>query len=165
VGNGLKIPIVGKKTNLHYINVRRHDADEDNIMRYWLKLIGSAKRPIAEWQKDYVGFRKANKPSIRAGDRLFLYAPGGSRRIFALAEALGDPELDSSYNPNEEGSCRWRLRVDYEINLPVDSGILIDEIVSHRKLTMSIRQASHIRLHPEEIESAHRALDERRAKQ
>ena len=133
-------------------------------MKVWLKLIGSAQRPITEWQKDYVGFRKANKPSIRAGDRLFLYAPGGSRRIFALAEAVGDPELDSSYNPNEEGSCRWRLRVDYEINLPVSSGILIDEIVSHRKLTRSLGQASHIRLRPEEGESAHRALDERRAR-
>jgi len=84
-------------------------------MAAWLKLIGSVQSPITEppfhgnYSEEYVGFRRANKPGIRAGDHLFLYAPGGSRRIFALAEAAGDPERDSKYNPNEEGSCRWKL--------------------------------------------------------
>ena len=64
----------------------------DNIMATWLKLIGSATSPVTEWEREYVGFRKANKPSIRTGDHLFLYAPGGSRRIFALAEVISDPE-------------------------------------------------------------------------
>ncbi len=45
-------------------------------MATWLKNIGSAKNPITEWKEDDVGFRKANKPSIRTGDHLFLYAPG-----------------------------------------------------------------------------------------
>ncbi len=134
-------------------------------MQVWLKLIGSSKTPIKGegWKEDYVGFRKANKPSVRAGDRLFLYASGGSRRIFALAKAISDPESNPRYNPNEEGSCRWRLRVEYEYSFPISSGIPIDAIASHRRLTRSIRQQSHIRLSPEESESAHRLLCKRNA--
>jgi|GEM_PF-5683165 len=45
------------------------------------------------------------------GDHLFLYAPGGSRRIFAMVEAISDPEHNDSYNPQEEGSCRRRRHV------------------------------------------------------
>jgi len=136
---------------------------EDNTMKTWLKLIGSAKQPITEWQEKYVGFRKKKQPSIEAGDRLFLYAPGGSRRIFALAEAVGNPERDLDYNQSVEGSCYWRLDVRYleNLNFPVASGISIDEVVSHRKLTRSIGQASHIKLSPEESESAYRALREK----
>ena len=127
-------------------------------MSTWLKLLGSARSPITEWTKEYVGFRKNNKPSIRTGDQLFLYAPGGTRRIFALAEAVSDPEHDSDYNPSEVGSCQWKLRVRYEINLPVSSGILIDDVSSHRNLTKSLRQQSHIKLLPEESESANSKL-------
>jgi hypothetical protein len=124
----------------------------------WLKLIGSARSPITEWEKPYVGFRKANKPSIRTGDHLFLYAPGDNRRIFALAVAVSDPEQDSDYNPSKEGSCRWKLRVRYDINLPVISGILIEEVSSQRDLAKSLRQAFHIRLFPEESDSANSKL-------
>ena len=126
-------------------------------MPTWLKLIGSAKKPITEqpfygrYDAEHVGFRKTRKPGIRAGDHLFLYAPGGSRRIFALAEAIADPELDPNYNPDQEGSCRWKVRVRYLINLPVSSGILIDDISSaQRDLIRSVRRASHIKLLPEE---------------
>jgi hypothetical protein len=132
-------------------------------MADWLKLIGSAKKPVTEYTREEVGFRKANKPGVRAGDRLFLYAPGGSRRIFALAEAVDDPQPDSNYNPNEEGSCRWMLRVQYQIGpFPVASGIHIDEVVSNeRDLRRSLRQAGHIRLLPEESRLAHARLQER----
>ena len=74
-------------------------------MRTWLKLIGSGDKPITEhpfygiYNAEYVGFRKARMPGIRMGDRLFLYAPGGSRSIFALAEAVADPEKDISNYP------------------------------------------------------------------
>jgi len=142
-----------------------------SFMKNWLKSIGSAKRPITEapfhgeYRTEQVGFRKAGKPGVRSGDRLFLYAPGGSRRIFALAEAVGDPEHDPNYNPNKEGSCRWKLAVRYlsNLNLPVASGILIEDVVSYRKvkLTKSIGQKSHIELHLEESESAHELLYER----
>lgn len=139
-----------------------------------MKSIGSAKKPITEapfhgeYSAEQVGFRKAGEPSVRSGDRLFLYAPGGSRRIFALAEAVGDPEHDPNYNPNEEGSCRWKLAVRYlpNLNLPVASGILIDDVISHRKvrLTKSTGQKSHIELHLEESESAYHLLHEKSTK-
>ncbi len=137
-------------------------------MTAWLKLIGSAKRPITgppfhgSYTEAHVGFRKASKPGIRTGDHLFLYAPGGSRRIFALAEAVGDPERDRKYNPNEEGSCRWKLPVNYLVNLPVDSGILVDEVTcSQRDLPKSLRRASHIKLLPEESRTALKMLQAR----
>jgi hypothetical protein len=137
-------------------------------MATWLKLIGSSDRPLTgppfngSYTADHVGFRKAGKPGIRAGDHLFLYAPGGSRRIFALTEAASDPESDPNYNPHEKGSCQWRLRVRHLINLPVGSGILIDDITSsQRNLIDSIRQASHIKLLSEESDLAHRKLEAR----
>lgn len=139
-------------------------------MASWLKLIGSAKAPLTEapFHGDYtaedVGFRKAQKPGIRARDHLFLYAPGGSRRIFALAEAIRDPERDPNYDPNLEGSCQWKVPVHYLINLPVASGILIDDIISsQRDLTQSLRQASHIKLLPEESDTAQRKLEAARS--
>ena len=45
-------------------------------MTSWLKLIGSAKRPVSDRQEEHVGFRKATKPQIRTGDRLYLPARG-----------------------------------------------------------------------------------------
>ena len=137
-------------------------------MQTWLKLIGSGDKPITEhpfygiYNAEYVGFRKARVPGIRMGDHLFLYAPGGSRRIFALAEAAADPENDINYNPKEEGSCRWKLRVRYLINLPVASGILIVEVsTGHRNLAHSVRQQSHIKLSPEEYKLAYSKLQEK----
>jgi hypothetical protein len=136
-------------------------------MKTWLKLIGSQEKPItgAPWHGSYtdelIGFRKANKPSIQAGDHLFLYAPGGSRRIFALAEAVGDPESDPNHKPNEHGSCQWRLSVRYLTNLPVASGILLDDIVcGERDLRLSVRQASHVELRADESQLADRKLQE-----
>ncbi len=127
-------------------------------MTNWLKLIGCSKIPITgppfngQYDKTTIGFRKAHKPSIRAGDKLFLYAPGGSKRIFALAEATSDPERNTSYDPEEYGSCQWKLNIRYLINLPVDSGLHINEIDIERDLAKSITQKSHIRLSPEEYE-------------
>ena len=129
---------------------------------HWLKVIGSAKKPITEYpfygnyNLPYVGFRRPGRPSVRMGDHLFLYAAGGSKCIFALAEAVGDPEPDPKYDPREEGSCRWKLNVQYLKNLHVDSGVHIDEITTNRPvpLTVSIKTKSHIELRPEEWQSA-----------
>lgn len=136
-------------------------------MNNWIKLIGSSDKPITEhpfygsYNEEYVGFRKARMPGIRMGDNLFLYAPGGSRSIFALAEAMTDPEHDIDYNPDVEGSCRWKLRVRYIINLPVASGIIIDDVsLGHRNLAYSIRQQSHIKLSPDEFNFIYNKLQE-----
>lgn len=135
-------------------------------MATWLKLVGSAKAPLVDapfhgvYTAEQVGFRKPGRPRIRAGDYLFLYAAGGSRRLFALAEATRDPAPDPNYDPSQEGSCRWMVPLHYLINLPVSSGILIDEISSsQRDLAQSLRQASHIALRPEESATAQGKLE------
>jgi hypothetical protein len=140
-------------------------------MNNWIKLIGSSEKPIAEhpfygfFNEEYVGFRKARMSGIRKGDQLFLYAPGGSRSIFALAEAIADPEHDIKYDPKEEGSCRWKLHIRYLTNLPVASGISIDEVSSgQRSLTHSVRQQSHIRLSPEEYKLVYGKMEEKAGK-
>jgi len=98
------------------------------------------------------------------GDQLFIYAPGGSKRIFALVEAVDDPRYDSNYDPQEEGSCYWKLNIRYLINLPVNSGIHIDEIsTSQRNLLKSIQRQSHIKLFREESELALSKLQKRAA--
>ena len=139
-------------------------------MTTWLKLIGCSKRPITghpffgRYQDDYIGFRKDSRPGIKMGDHLFLYAPGGSRRIFALAEAVSDPEHNDKYNPQEEGSCRWKINVRYLINLDVGDGIYIDEInTDQRDLMVSIQRQSHIRLFPEEYQIAFKRLQQESA--
>jgi len=140
-------------------------------MSTWLKLIGCSKWPITghpfygSYKENHIGFRKERKPGIRMGDHLFLYAPGGSRRIFALAEAVSDPEHNDKYYPQEEGSCRWKINVRYLINLDVGDGIYIDEINSgQRDLKASIQRQSHIRLFPEEYQVAFRKLQQKREK-
>jgi hypothetical protein len=133
-------------------------------MNTWLKLIGSGKYPITGWKENYVGFRKEKKPGIRKGDHLVLYAPGGSKRIFALAEATSDPERDINYDAQKEGSCRWKLGVQYSINLSVSSGVHIDEVsTGQRHLTDSIQRASHIKLFPEEYRLASSKLQQKTA--
>jgi hypothetical protein len=134
-------------------------------MQTWLKLLGSVDKPLTdsdyhgEWKQTYIGFRKTRKPSIRLGDNVFFYAPGGSKRIFALAESTSEPESNPEYDPEEKGSCYWNVHVRYLINLPVNSGIHIDEITTkQRNLLKSIQRQSHIKLFPEEIELAERKL-------
>ena len=134
-------------------------------MQTWLKLIGSVKRPLTDpdyqgrWEAKHIGFRKTGKPSFRVGDQVFLYAPGGTKSIFALAEIISDPEINEQYDPNEEGSCYWNVKVNYLINQPVDCGINIEEITTkNRNLSKSIQRQSHIRLSPEEAELAFHKL-------
>ena len=130
-------------------------------MNTWLKLIGTLKRPITgapfygNYSEEHIGFHKPDKPGIRTGEHLFLYAVGGCMRIFALAEAIGDPE------PWKDGNLQWRIPVRYLLNLPVASGILLSDINSRERpkdITKSITQKSHIKLHPEESRLAYRKL-------
>lgn len=131
-------------------------------MTTWLKTVGFYDSPVADWRERHLGFR-TYKPTIRPGDHVFLYASGGSRRIFALAEAISGPEKDPNYREGAEGSCRWRLAVRYVLNLPVAAGIHIDDVVSHRgvKLRIAAGQKSHTRLRPEEGESARKLLQKK----
>lgn len=137
-------------------------------MNYWLKLIGSSDKPITEhpfygkYEEEYIGFRKQGQPGIKMGDHIFLYAPGGSKSIFALAEAMSQPEHDNNCNLQEVGSCPWKLRIRYLMNLPVAYGVCIDDINSeNRILGRSIRQQSHIKLSQAEYKLAYEKLQEK----
>jgi hypothetical protein len=138
----------------------------ETIMRTWLKVIGSGKDPITghpfygNYNISSVGFRKPTKPGIRMGDHLFLYAAGGSKRIFAMAEATGDPWYDNNRAPQDD--CPWKLSVRYLMHCRVEAGIHIDEIgTDQRDLMLALRQASHIALSPEESRLAYSKLREK----
>ncbi len=71
--------------------------------------------------------------------------------------------MKTNYNPQEEGSCRWKINLRYLINLDVGDGIYIDEINSgQRDLKVSIQRQSHIRLFPEEYQLAFSRLQQKR---
>ena len=132
-------------------------------MQTWLKLLGSVEKPLTHpdyqgrWEENYIGFRKTRKPSIRSGDHIFLYAPGGTKSIFALAEAVSNP-----YIPEDEGHESWNVNIRYLINLPVTSGVHIDEInAGQRNLLKSIQRQSHIKLSSEEAELAFHKLQKK----
>jgi hypothetical protein len=58
-------------------------------MSDWLKMIFSYRCECPKdyaFTRDYVHFRNRRPRSIRPGDRMVLYACGGSQRVFALAE-------------------------------------------------------------------------------
>lgn len=63
-------------------------------MNVWLKLIGSWKKPLShpdysgKWEEEYIGFREKKKLSIRSGDYMFFYAPGGSKKFLPLPRQL-----------------------------------------------------------------------------
>ena len=84
---------------------------------------------------------------------MVLYAVGGSKRVFALAQVTSEV-----YNSGNE---RWPYRMDvsYSVNLPVRLGVHIDEVsTAERDLLRSLRQASYLELSPEEYERAETKL-------
>jgi hypothetical protein len=119
------------------------------MSRFWLKVLGSDEIPCPEsYTLDYVDF--ARRPRrMRIGDRLVLYAAGGSKRIFGLAEVTS--------GIRESGRERWpyRMGISYSVKLPVSSGVQLAEVnTGHRDLLLSVRQASYIELSSEEYEKA-----------
>ena len=126
----------------------------------WLKIIGTNKEPYpVKYERPYVDFSKSKRPrAIRPGDRLVLYAAGGSRHLFALVEVTSE-----MYENNEFEEYPYRVDVSYEINLPIIRGIHIDNISTSQRNLRNAVQGSYLRLKPEEFELAVSKL--RRAKQ
>jgi hypothetical protein len=115
----------------------------------WLKLIGTAERPCPEaWKQSHASSRR--RPSgIHAGDHMVLYAVGRAKRVFALAGVTSEPY--------DSGDKEWPYRIDitYLVHLPTSQGVHIDQVsTAKRNLIRSLRQASYIRLFPEEYERA-----------
>jgi hypothetical protein len=125
-------------------------------MAAYLKVIGSGKDPCPEpYDKPYADFSPTRPPSrIRKGDHLVLYAAGGRKSIFALAEVTSDVKL------SDYGEWPHRLDIRYLVNLSPADGVPAREVSSTRDLTMSVRQQTCVRLQREEYERAKTLLEE-----
>ena len=123
----------------------------------WLKLIGTSKEPYqGRYERPYVDFSKSKRPrAIGPGDQIVLYATGGSKRLFALAEVTSEV-----YENNEYEEYPYRVNISYEVNLPVSAGIHIDDISTPRRNLPAAIQGSYLRLKPEEFELAESKLRE-----
>lgn len=125
-------------------------------MAAYLKVIGSGKAPCPEpYTKPYADFSPTRPPTrIRQGDHLVLYAAGGRKRVFALAEVVSDVK------PSEYGEWPHRLDISYLVNLSPANGVPAQEVSTTRDLTMSVRQQTCVLLQPEEYERARALLEE-----
>ena len=121
---------------------------------HWLKAIGHARGPLAErWLDDRAellrrtGFPR--RPRMVVGDRLVLYASVW-RRVFALAEVVGEPE------PREHPRWPWTVEIETLLLVPVlDAAPPVESIgVAAR----SMSQQSHIRIEAGHYERAVEAL-------
>jgi hypothetical protein len=121
---------------------------------HWLKAVGHARGPLAEdWLErrpellHRTGFPR--RPRIVPGDRLVLYASVW-RRVFAVAEATGEPE------PREHPRWPWTIAIEPLLVVPVLDAAPPVEAIGVAARSMS--QQSHIRLRPEHYERAVAAL-------
>ena len=121
-----------------------------SVSKTWLKMIGTTKSPCPDfWTENHVSFRKGKPRGIQPGDHMVLYAVGRKKRLFALAEVTSEVY--------ENGQEEWRYQVDvnYIVNLPVKSGVSIDQISTKRDLIGPIQWgSSYIELEREEYDQA-----------
>jgi hypothetical protein len=121
---------------------------------HWLKAIGHARGPLPEdWFATrpellaWTGFPR--RPRIAPGDRLVLYASVW-RRVFAVVEALAEPER------REHPRWPWTIAIEPLLVVPVLDAAPPVEAIGVAARSMS--QQSHIRLAPHHYERAVEAL-------
>jgi hypothetical protein len=109
---------------------------------YWLKAVGHARGPLAEdWLQERAalllrtGFPR--RPRIAPGDRLVLYASVW-RRVFAIAEATGEPER------RDHPRWPWTIAIETLLVIPVLDAAPPVEAIGVPARSMS--QHSHIRI-------------------
>ena len=124
-------------------------------MTLWLKALGHAGGPLpARWLEDgslgslrRTGFPR--RPRMAPGDRLVLYASVW-RRVFALAEVVGEPR--------ERDHPRWPWVVRVEPLLVIPDLDAAPPVLAIGVFPRSMSQQSHIRLTAEQYERAVEAL-------
>ena len=121
---------------------------------HWLKAVGHARGPLAEGWLDErpellrrTGFPR--RPRIAPGDRLVLYASVW-RRVFAVVEALAEPEI------RDHPRWPWIVAVEPLIVVPVLDAAPPVEAMGVAPRSMS--QQSHIRITAEHYRRAVDAL-------
>jgi hypothetical protein len=132
----------------------------------WLKLIGTSEKPCREiYDKTYADFSKRYRPrDVHRGDRMVLYAAGGSKRIFALAEVMSEVyDITSETNDNSERETYpYRVNIKYIFWVPVSAGVHIDEITTPRRNLPKAIRRSYLKLKPEEFSLAESKLQKAR---
>jgi hypothetical protein len=121
---------------------------------HWLKAVGHARGPLAEdWLATSPGLLRRTafprRPRIAPGDRLVLYASVW-RRVFAVVEALAEPE------PRDHPRWPWTIGIGPLIVVPVLDAAPPVEAIGVAARSMS--QQSHIRISPEHYARAVEAL-------
>jgi hypothetical protein len=129
---------------------------EEDLMNPFLKLIGDAVNPCPEPYKwSFVDFSRTPR-QIRTGDHLILYAAGGRKRVFALAEVTSEV-----YAADHDARWPHRMDISYIVNLPPAVGVHIDAVSTHeRNLLRSLMRQSYIKLTREEYARAATKLRE-----
>jgi hypothetical protein len=126
----------------------------------WLKLIGTGKDPCEEnyaFKKEFADFSISKRPNdVHPGDQLVLYAAGGSRYLFALAEVISEVRdvLPGGYEGKDYKTYPYRVDIKYIFRVPVSAGIHINEITTPKRNLPGAIRRSYIKLKPEEFESA-----------
>jgi hypothetical protein len=121
-------------------------------VQYWIAVAGTGERPIenhwrseqAQWEAHQGNvFMCKVRPTIRAGDRLVMYASGspgrfGTGRFFQVREVLSDPQ------PSGHERWPWKLPVQEIVGGPeLERCPTLDQIGVKAK---SVRRQSHIHL-------------------
>jgi hypothetical protein len=85
---------------------------------------------------------------------MILYAVGGRKRVFAIAEVTSEV-YNAGGNPDENGRWPYRVDIKYLVNMPASEGVHINEVSTpERDLLRSVGQQSYISLSSEEYEQA-----------
>jgi hypothetical protein len=121
-------------------------------MKYWVGVAGTSDDPlpddwrpkVAEWEKRHgLAHFFSRPPSVRAGDRLVMYATGSPRqfgvgRFFAIREVISNPE------PSGRKRWPWKVRLRDVVTGPnLERCPTIEEIGVGPK---SVRRQTHIKL-------------------
>ena len=118
----------------------------------WLKVIGESEHPRERYNEAFVGFPKRQRPrGIHVGDHMVLYAVGGSKSVFALAEVTSEV-----YERSEYPQWPHSVNIHYLANLPVSDGVHINHISTpKRDLLRAVKaRKSYLKLTPDEYNRA-----------
>ena len=122
-------------------------------MTYWLFVRGLGKRPL-DRHIDVAQIRtqgSTKRPSVTVGDRAILYASVW-QAIFGVADVVGDPENDPT---RSRWAWSYAIRpitvvADLHDAPPVEAAGIFPQ---------SLWRHSHIRLTPEQFESARKLIE------
>lgn len=123
-------------------------------MGVFLKTIGSGRNPCPEpYTRPYADFSHYPR-QVKPGDHLILYAAGGRKCVFAIAE------VTSEVKASEFDDWPYRVDINYVVRLHPADGVPIAEVNIERDLSRSIGQHTYIVLYRDEYERARSMLEE-----